>query len=112
MLFAFIIFIGCLELGPLGLPVGIALALGWLYLKTHSSERDDSWTPPHIPSSARSDLGDIDFSSCEWEKDGDKFTNIETGVTFTRDLYNNWVADDDDGSGCYSEYYGWYDIED
>lgn len=116
MIFALIFILGCLEQGPIGLLylfIGGCVWVWWHKLPAKSDHDRDTRVPLKEPYRAESDLGPLDFKSCEWEQQGDdSFTNIHTHVTFTRDIYGNWTADDDDGSGSNSEYYGWYRIED
>ena len=112
---AIIVILFCIAIGPYGW--FWLFVFGCIYLfapKTSSSTTDrHDWRPINIPGRADSDLGELDFHSYEWEQVGeDSVRNIKNGVTFTRQIGGYWTADDEDGSGNNSEYYGWYSIED
>ena len=110
-----IVILFALAIGPYGwfwLAVYVLIALLAPNSSSANTDRDD-WIPLKPPTDARSDAGDLDFGSYEWEQEGnDSFRNIKTGVTFTRNTFGHWTADDDDGSGNNSEYYGWYSVND
>lgn len=112
---AIIIIVFCIAIGPLGwfwLAVGGGLLL-WLNNKPSDSYPDrDIQVPLRKPSQADCQWGELVFDSCDWEQVGDNtFRNIRNGVSFRRDNFGRWEADDD-GSGENSEYYGYYRVED